>query len=116
MKIRFSEEEYTPGLCYQTNGRLFMKDLAEQIGEEDARLVHGSIEPSVGPMTDKRHDHCWIEIISTNKVLDFSQPGGTLVMDKDQYYATGRVVVDNKYTLEEVLITGLQSQHWGPWE
>lgn len=78
-------------------------------------LVHGLVTPVIGPLENVTYNHAWIE--RDDKVIDKTiQNESMQEMDKETYYALGRIEVIYKYTMQEVMKNSDKFQTYGPWE
>ena len=95
------------------NGDCYVVAYREQ-GPKDI-LVHGLVTPVIGPLENLTYNHAWIE--RGNKVIDrtISNPD-MQEMDKNIYYALGRIQITYKYKLQEVLENSDKFQTYGPWQ
>lgn len=81
------------------------------------RCVHAMVTGQ-GQLDGVRFVHAWIEY--NNKVYDFSN-GREYVLNKDAYYAVGKIDPSNSaeyrsYTADQVQKKIISTGHWGPWD
>lgn len=89
------------GRCYELAGRLASHN-------EDAVLVHGSIQGFGNP----RIDHAWVELENGN----VWEPASNQEWDRRVFNEMFNPRVNKKFDYESVLKANLQYSHWGPWD
>jgi hypothetical protein len=72
-------------------------------------VVHGSVVQASG----RRIDHAWVEI-GDDEVIDRCC-GNAFEMAKDDYVKRAQATEEVRYSVEEALVLGVRSGHWGPW-
>lgn len=82
---------------------------------ERLRLAHGICQI---PGTGQRFAHAWVEIDGKECWQDALLKGirCTISKDKADFYKDLRVQVVTLYTLEEMALENLRSNHYGPWK
>ena len=96
------------GDCYEAALDLFYSLLMA----ENSKLVHGRVHGQ-GPLTGYTFGHAWVEL--NDFVLDFSN-GGSLITNKEEYYAAGKISETIKYGWDEILDHVEKTRHSGPWD
>jgi hypothetical protein len=72
-------------------------------------VVHGSVLHSSG----RRIDHAWVEI-GDQEVIDRCCGNSSEIAKKD-YVKKTQAVEEARYSVEEAMVLGVKSGHWGPW-
>lgn len=75
-------------------------------------IVHGEATGR-GKIEGIQHAHAWVEV--DDRVFDFSN-GKEVVIDKDVYYAIGRVKNTVRYSQSEANAAMLNVGTFGPWD
>lgn len=100
------------GDCYSAAFRTLEQLHAR--GHDGARLVHGLVTGTGGPMAGERFAHAWVEI--GDVVIDNSN-GQSTHTRYEPYYAIGDIDAREliRYSLEEARRALLEQLHYGPW-
>lgn len=92
------------GQCYVLSGRYM-------IGNDNATLVHGTINGIRWTGKDIDNPHAWIE--ENGEVYD---PVWEKRFPQEYYYDIMQAKVIEKYDSEQSSINMLRYGHWGPWD
>jgi hypothetical protein len=97
------------GDCYEANGK-FLLELDRLQKADSWRISHGTATGR-GRIKGLEHGHCWLEL-DGKIVIDLSN-GRQVVMEKEHYYALGKIKDVKTYTADEFREKILAAGHWG---
>ena len=100
-----TQKEKTQGNCYQYAAR-FMTDG----NYSEAKLIHGTIIPPIGPLVGELIGHAWVDL--GDKVFD---PTLQRFYQKSTYEKAYQPVVEKVYSIKDTSQQMLKTKNYGPW-
>jgi hypothetical protein len=89
--------------------------LASKLGDDkNIRLVHGYVTSSRTDGLRYRHSHAWVEDISSQEVLEFSN-GNEIVCSREKFYEKFMIEQTVAYSPTDAALEMLKHNHSGPW-